>query len=73
MTTPSGDIEVECPVCGNCFVTRAPSVKLSPSVNLPLGEKWTKKELDELRFVNCPRCDCRLEKKLIIGKMDPYK
>ena len=72
MTTPSGDIEVECPVCGNCFVTRPESVKLSPSVNLPLGEKWTKKELDELRFVNCPRCDCRLEKKLLKIKRDLY-
>ena len=66
MTTPSGDIEVECPVCGNCFVTRPESVLL------PLGEKLTKKELDELRFVNCPRCDCRLEKKLIRVQMDPY-
>ena len=65
MTTPSGDIEVECPVCGNCFVTR-------PESALPLGEKLTKKELDELRFVNCPRCDCRLEKKLLKIKRDLY-
>ena len=38
-----------------------------PSVNLSLGEKWTKKDLDELRFANCLRCNCRFEKDLLIA------
>ena len=54
--------------CGHCFVTWH-----RPSVNLSLGEKWTKKELDELRFVNCPRCNCRLEKDVLIVQMDIEK
>ena len=65
MTSPPTEIEVECPACGHSFVTWH-----RPSVNLSLGEKWTKKDLDKLRFVNCPRCDCRLEKELMVVRMD---
>ncbi len=65
MTTPPKEIEVECPACGYSFVTWH-----RPSVNLSLGEKWTKKELDKLRFVNCPRCDCRFEIELMVVRMD---
>ena len=65
MTTPPREIEVECSACGNRFVTWH-----RPSVNLSLGEKWTKKDLDKLRFVNCPRCDFRLEKELMVVRMD---
>ena len=68
MTSPIVDIEVECPACGERFVTWHRG-----SVNLSLGEKWTKKDLDELRFVNCPRCDCRLEKELMVVEMDIEK
>ena len=48
MTSPIVDIEVECPDCGEQFVTWHRG-----SVNLSLGEKWTKKELDEIKFANC--------------------
>ena len=50
MTSPPIEIEVECPACGERFATwhRA-------CVNLSLGEKWTKEELDELMLVNCSK------------------
>ena len=66
MTTPPKEIEVECPACGHSFVTWH-----RPSVNLSLGEKWTKKELDEVEFVNCPRCSGRFEKDVLIAAFDP--
>ena len=65
MTSPLVDIEVECPVCGEQFVTW-----LRGSVNLSLGEKWTKKELDEVKFANCPKCNGRFEKHVLILKME---
>ena len=52
MTSPPTEIEVECPACGHSFITWH-----RPSVNLSLGEKWSKKDLDKLRFVNCERFD----------------
>ena len=65
MTSPPVEIEVECPACGERFVTwhRA-------SVNLSLGEQWTKKELDELMFVNCPRCNDRFERDVLIATIE---
>ena len=66
MTSPIVDIEVECPACGEHFVTWHRG-----SVNLSLGEKWTKKELDEVRFADCPRCKGRFEKDLLIAAFDP--
>ena len=65
MTTPPEDIEVECSACGIRFVTWH-----RPSVNLSLGEKWTKKDLDKLRFVDCERCNFRFEKELMVVRMD---
>ena len=65
MTTPPKEIEVECSACGYSFVTWH-----RPSVNLSLGEKWTKKDLDKLRFVNCERCNFRFEKELMVVRMD---
>ena len=67
MTSPPIEIEVECPACGERFATwhRA-------SVNLSLGEQWTKEELDELKFVNCPRCNGRFEKDLLITMFKPF-
>ena len=62
MTSPIVDIEVECPDCGKRFVTWHRG-----SVNLSLGEKWTKKELDEVKFADCPSCDGRFEKDLLIA------
>jgi hypothetical protein len=41
------------------------------SVNLSLGEKWTKKELDEVKFANCPSCGGRFEKDLLIAAFEP--
>jgi hypothetical protein len=66
MTSPIEDIEVECSACGEHFATwhRA-------SVNLSLGEKWTKKELHEVKFANCPRCNAQFEKDLLIALFDP--
>jgi len=63
MTSPIEDVEVECPACGERFVTwhRA-------SVNLSLGEKWTKKELDEVKFAFCPKCHGRSEKDVLITR-----
>jgi len=61
MTCPVADIEVECPACGERFVTWHRS-----SVNLSLDEKWTKKELDEVKFVNCPKCNARYEKDVLV-------
>ena len=66
MTSPIVNIEVECPACREQFVTWHRG-----SVNLSLGEKWTKKELDEVKFANCPRCDSRFEKDLLITAFDP--
>ena len=65
MTSPIVDIEVECPACGEQFVTwhRA-------SVNLSLGEKWTKKGLDEVKFAKCPSCNGRCEKNTLITTFD---
>jgi hypothetical protein len=65
MTSPIVDIEVKCPVCGERFVTwhRA-------SVNLSLGEKWTKKELREVKFAMCPSCNGRFEKDTLIATFD---
>jgi hypothetical protein len=65
MTSPIVDIEVECPVCGEQFVTW-----LRGSVNLSLGEKWAKKELDEVKFANCPKCNGRFEKEVLILRME---
>ena len=39
-------------------------------MNLSLGEQWTKKELDELMFVNCPRCNDRFEKDVLIATIE---
>ena len=64
MTSPIVDIEVECPDCGKQFVTWHRS-----SVNLSLGEKWTKKELDEVKFANCTSCNGRFEKHVLILMM----
>ena len=66
MTSPPIEIGVECPACGERFVTwhRA-------SVNLSLDEKWTKEELDELMFINCPKCNCRFDKDLLIVSIEP--
>ena len=66
MTSPIVDIEVECPACGEQFGTWHRG-----SVNLSLGEKWTKKELDELKFAKCPRCNGRFEKDLLIAAFGP--
>ena len=65
MTSPIVDVEVECPACGEQFV-----IWHRGSVNLSLGEKWTKKELDEVKFANCPRCNGRFEKDLLIAAFD---
>ena len=61
MTSPPIEIEVDCPACGERFATwhRA-------SVNLSLGEKWTQKELDNLKSIDCPGCKSRLEKDVLI-------
>ena len=65
MTSPIVDIEVECSACGERFVTwhRA-------SVNLSLGEKWTKKELGEVKFAKCPSCNGWFEKDKLIAAFD---
>ena len=65
MTSPIVDIKVECPACGEWFVNWHRG-----SVNLSLGEKWTKKELDEVKFANCPKCNGRFEKEVLILKME---
>jgi hypothetical protein len=61
------DIEVECPACGERFVTWHRS-----SVNLSLGEEWTKEVLDEVKFANCPRCNGRFGKDVLITMFKPY-
>ena len=66
MTSPPIEIEVKCPACGERFVTWH-----RDSVNLSLGEKWTQEELDELQFVNCPKCNGRFEKDLLIVSIEP--
>ena len=68
MTSPIVDIEVECPACGEQFGTWHRG-----SVNLSLGEKWTKKELDEVKFANCPKCNGRFEKDLLIVSIEPSR
>ena len=66
MTSPIVDIEVACPSCGEQFVTWHRG-----SVNLSLGEKWTKKELDEVKFAKCPRCNGRFVKDVLIAAFNP--
>ena len=61
MTSPIENIEVECPACGEQFVTWHRG-----SVNLSLGEKWTKEELNEVRFAYCPKCNAHFEKDVFI-------
>jgi hypothetical protein len=65
MTSPIVDIEVECPDCGEQFVAwhRA-------SVNLSLGEQWTKDELDEAKFAICSKCNGRFEKDVLISAFE---
>ena len=65
MTSPIADIEVECPACGEQFATWH-----RISVNLSLGEEWTKEELDEVKFANCSRCNGRFEKELLTVSID---
>ena len=65
MTSPIVKIEVECPSCGEQFVTWHRG-----SVNLSLGEKWTKKELDEVMFANCPNCTGRFVKDVLIVSIE---
>jgi len=65
MTSPIVDIEVECPSCGEQFITWHRG-----SVNLSLGEKWTKKELDEVKFAKCPSCNGQFEKNTLITTFD---
>ena len=67
MTSPIVEIQVQCPACGEQFATWHRS-----SVNLSLGEQWTKEELDELKFVYCPRCNGRFEKDLLIVMFKPF-
>ena len=65
MTSPPIEIEVDCPACGERFATwhRA-------SVNLSLGEHWTKEELDEVKFAICPKCNGRFEKDVLIAAFE---
>ena len=65
MTSPIENIEVECPACGERFVTWHRG-----SVNLSLGENWTKEELNEVRFAYCPKCNGRFEKAVLIAVFD---
>lgn len=54
MTSPPSKIKVQCPTCGRLFEDwyRA-------SINLSLGEEWTKAEIEEATSVKCPRCGTR--------------
>jgi ribosomal protein S27AE len=67
MTSPIAHIEVECPDCGEQFVAwhRA-------SVNLSLGEQWTKEELEEVKSAICPKCNGHFEKDVLIAMFKPY-
>jgi hypothetical protein len=67
VTSPVENIEVECPACGELFITwhRA-------SVNLSLGEQWTKEELDGVKFAICPKCNGHFEKDLLIAMFEPF-
>jgi len=64
MTSPIVDIELQCPECGEKFVTWH-----RDSVNLSLGEKWTKSQLEEMTFAHCPACNQRIQKDVIIATL----
>ncbi len=67
MTSPIVNIEVECPDCGEQFVAWHRS-----SVNLSLGEHWTKEDLDDVKFAICPICKGRVEKDVLIAMKKPF-
>jgi DNA-directed RNA polymerase subunit RPC12/RpoP len=56
MTSPPARVELDCPTCGTHFADY-----YRPSVNLSLGEEWTKEELEEAATVRCPSCGWRGE------------
>ena len=68
MTSPIVDFEVECPARWEQFVTWHRG-----SVNSSLGEKWTKKEIDEVKFANCPSCSGRFGKDALIVSIEPSR
>jgi hypothetical protein len=51
MTSPPIEVEVVCPHCGTVFRDW-----FRPSVNLSLGEEWTKEELEAATTVRSPEC-----------------
>ena len=65
MTSPIRDIELQCPACGKNFFTWH-----RDSVNLSLGEKWSKSELEEINFAHCPACKQRIQKGVIITTLE---
>ena len=65
MTSPIRDIELQCPACGENFVTWH-----RDSVNMSLGEKWTKSQLEEATFAHCPACNQRFQKDVIIATLE---
>jgi DNA-directed RNA polymerase subunit RPC12/RpoP len=65
MTSPVVDFEIKCPNCEEKFTTWHRT-----SVNLSIGEKWTNEQLYELMFVNCPGCSSRLEKDVLVMRIN---
>jgi phage FluMu protein Com len=51
MTSPSEEIEVQCPKCSTIYKDT-----IRASINLSLGEEWTDEEIDEATSVTCPNC-----------------
>ena len=51
MTSPSEEIEVQCPKCSTIYKDW-----IRRSINLSLGEEWTDEEIDEATSVTCPNC-----------------
>lgn len=63
MTSPPTAIMIICPKCDRPF-----EGMYRPSINLGLGEKWTRKKITEANSLKCPHCEAVTEVScLIVG------
>lgn len=64
MTSPARRTEIKCPKCGIVYETF-----IRDSINLRLGERWSKADIRRATSSVCPRCAHRTEHKaLVVGK-----
>jgi DNA-directed RNA polymerase subunit RPC12/RpoP len=65
MTSPPERLEVQCPGCGNVYETW-----YRRSINLTLGEEWTKEEIQAATTGSCPACGRRVNLSSLVVRED---